>query len=128
MAEVLRIGREIALGLAAAHKRGLIHRDIKPANIWLESRRAGASATGGRVKILDFGLARAVGDEAHLTQQRGDHRHAGVHGPRAGPGREASMHRCDLFSLGCVLYRLATGEQPFRGTDVISTLMAVATG
>jgi len=51
-AEVVRIGREIALGLAAAHKRGLIHRDIKPANLWLE-------AETGRVKILDFGLATA---------------------------------------------------------------------
>ena len=48
---MLRIGREIAEGLAAAHERGLIHRDIKPANIWLE-------APSGRVKILDFGLAR----------------------------------------------------------------------
>src|SRR4051812_16155442 len=62
VAEVLRIGREIALGLAAAHKRELIHRDIKPANVWLEGD-PGALATGvgGRVKILDFGLARAVG-------------------------------------------------------------------
>src|SRR5262249_29089717 len=61
-AEVLRLGREIALGLAAAHKRGLIHRDIKPANIWLE-------AETGRAKILDFGLARAAGgEEAQLTQ------------------------------------------------------------
>ena len=51
LAEILRIGREIAAGLAAAHERGLIHRDIKPANIWLE-------AETGRVKILDFGLAR----------------------------------------------------------------------
>src|SRR5918911_656854 len=51
--EVLRIGREIAEGLEAAHQRGLIHRDIKPANVWLEGKR-------GRVKILDFGLARAA--------------------------------------------------------------------
>ena len=56
LAEVLRIGREIAEGLAAAHERGLIHRDIKPANLWLEGN-------AGRVKILDFGLARAVSDE-----------------------------------------------------------------
>ena len=54
LAEVLRIGRETAEGLAAAHERGLIHRDIKPANLWLEGDK-------GRVKILDFGLARRGG-------------------------------------------------------------------
>src|ERR1700682_1040655 len=59
--EVLRIGREMAEGLAAAHDRGLIHRDIKPGNIWLEGKR-------GRVKVLDFGLARAAADTGHLTQ------------------------------------------------------------
>src|SRR5262249_93612 len=58
---VLRLGREIATGLAAAHERGLIHRDIKPANIWLESG-------GDRVKILDFGLARETQGDSHLTQ------------------------------------------------------------
>ncbi|OYW13248.1 MAG: hypothetical protein B7Z55_17155, partial [Planctomycetales bacterium 12-60-4] len=62
-AEVIRIGREIAAGLAAAHERGLIHRDIKPANLWLDWR-------SGRVKILDFGLARDLValDEPSLTQ------------------------------------------------------------
>src|SRR5262249_28628794 len=60
LANVLRIGREIADGLAAAHERGLVHRDIKPSNIWLEAGR-------DRVKILDFGLARASG-ESHLTK------------------------------------------------------------
>lgn len=59
--EILRLGRQIALGLAAVHARGLIHRDIKPANLWLES------GEGGRLKILDFSLARAEGDDAHLT-------------------------------------------------------------
>src|SRR6201999_2420797 len=64
-AEVLGVGREVALGLAAAHQRGLVHRDIKPGNIWLE-------APHGRVKVLDFGLARPVSpdgteDSGHLT-------------------------------------------------------------
>src|SRR5262249_38304828 len=61
VALVLRVGRELAEGLAAAHERGLIHRDIKPANIWLESGR-------DRVKILDFGLARAARTDIQLTQ------------------------------------------------------------
>ena len=88
LAEVLRIGYETATGLAAAHERGLIHRDIKPANIWLEALPGAGepSRPRCRVKILDFGLARAVG-EAHLTQN-GRHRgHAGLHGSRAGRGR-----------------------------------------
>jgi serine/threonine protein kinase len=116
--EVLRIGREIAKGLAAAHATGLIHRDIKPANIWLE-------APEHRVKILDFGLARAASQEAGLTQQG-----AIVGTPSYMAPEQASAgdidHRCDLFSLGCVLYRLCTGQQPFKGKDTIATLLAVA--
>src|SRR5262249_14378523 len=59
--EVLRIGREIAAGLGAAHARGLVHRDIKPANVWLEEGR-------GRVRIVDFGLARGSEPDAQFTQ------------------------------------------------------------
>ena len=62
IAQVLRMGREIAEGLAAAHERGLIHRDIKPGNIWLDSDHK------GRVKILDFGLARVGTEDVHLTR------------------------------------------------------------
>ncbi len=126
LAEVLRIGREIALGLAAAHERGLIHRDIKPANIWLEAGEPGASATGGRVKILDFGLARATGVESQLTQQGVIIGTPAYMAPEQAQGKEVDP-RCDLFSLGCVLYRMATGAPPFRGSDMISTLLAVAT-
>ena len=119
LADVLRIGREMAEGLAAAHERGLIHRDIKPANVWLEGKK-------GRVKILDFGLARASTDEAHLTQPGAIVGTPAYMAPEQGQGKTVDP-RCDLFSLGCVLYRMATGEAPFKGTDIISTLMAVAT-
>jgi serine/threonine protein kinase len=61
LSEVLRVGREIAAGLAAAHARGLVHRDIKPANVWLEERR-------GHVRIVDFGLARGSEPDAQFTQ------------------------------------------------------------
>ncbi len=79
--EILRIGLQIASGLAAAHKQGLIHRDIKPANILLEN---GVE----QVKITDFGLARAAGRRQHHAVGR-RRRHADVHGPRAGPRRAA---------------------------------------
>jgi WD40 repeat protein/serine/threonine protein kinase len=119
LAEVLRIGREMAEGLAAAHERGLIHRDIKPANVWLEGERA-------RVKILDFGLARQMQDQSQLTQSGVVIGTPAYMAPEQANGQKTDA-RSDLFSLGCVLYRLCTGEPPFRGADTISTLVAVAT-
>ena len=107
--EVLRIGLQIAHGLAAAHAEGLIHRDIKPANILLEN---GVE----RVKITDFGLARAA-DDASLTQIGVDRRHADVHGPGAGRRARPLDHRADLFSLGSVLYAMCSGRPPFRASD-----------
>ncbi len=128
VAEVLRLGIEIALALSAAHQRELIHRDIKPANIWLEARlgEPGASATGGRVKLLDFGLARAVTEGGQLTQEAAIVGTPAYMAPEQAQGKSLDA-RCDLFSLGCVLYRMATGKPAFKGSDMVSTLMAVAT-
>ncbi len=119
VAEVVRIGREAAEGLAAAHAVGLIHRDIKPANLWLEAPK-------GRVKILDFGLARAAADNSQLTQQGAIIGTPAYMAPEQGAGATVDQ-RCDLFSLGCVLYRLCTGQMPFNGKDTVSTLVSVAT-
>jgi serine/threonine protein kinase len=119
LAEALRIARETAQGLAAAHKRGLMHRDIKPANLWLEEE-------SGRVRILDFGLARSVGGENQLTQQGAIVGTPAYMAPEQAAGQEIDA-RCDLFSLGCVLYRMCTGKAPFSGRDSVSTLVAVAT-
>jgi serine/threonine protein kinase/predicted RNA-binding Zn-ribbon protein involved in translation (DUF1610 family) len=129
LVDILRIGREVAEGLGAAHAMGLIHRDIKPANIWLEDRPPSPSGRGaggeGRVKILDFGLARATSQDAGLTQQGAIVGTPAYMAPEQGRG-DTVDHRCDLFSLGVVLYRLCTGQQPFHGKDTVSTLMAVA--
>ncbi len=103
--EVLRVGHQIAAGLAAAHAQGLVHRDIKPANILLED---GVE----RLRITDFGLARAV-DDSSLTQD----------GILAGTPEYMSPEQArgetvgplsDLFSLGSVLYAACTGRSPFR--------------
>jgi serine/threonine protein kinase/sugar lactone lactonase YvrE len=118
-ADVLRIGRETAEGLAAAHARGLMHRDIKPANIWLEAGR-------DRVKIVDFGLARAVGGEGGLTQPGMILGTPQYMAPEQAGGQPVDC-RCDLFSLGCVLYRLSTGELPFKGNTIYAILAALAT-
>jgi serine/threonine protein kinase len=120
MAEVLRIGREAAEGLAAAHDCGLIHRDIKPANLWLE-----ALPTAYRVKIVDFGLARVAGDDQRLTQTGMIVGTPEYMAPEQARG-ETLDTRCDLFSLGCVLYHLCTGQQPFHGKDTMSTLLALS--
>src|SRR5262249_48641709 len=97
--EILRIGMQVASGLAAAHAQGLIHRDIKPANILLENGFE-------RVKITDFGLARAV-DDASLTQSGVLAGTPMYMAPEQARG-EALDHRADLFSLGSVLYALCT--------------------
>ncbi len=120
--DAVRIGREIAAGLAAAHERNLIHRDIKPANLWLESvQRRNASY---RVKILDFGLAR-FGD-ASLTTPGAVLGTPAYMAPEQARGLTVD-YRCDLFSLGCVMYRMLTGERPFQGNEVFAVLMALTT-
>ena len=114
---VLRIARETALGLAAAHALGLVHRDIKPANLWLE-------APNGRVKVLDFGLAKPVGSEAELTKSGAVIGTPAYMSPEQARGMKVD-HRTDLFSLGAVLYRMCTGKTPFAGPNVMAVLMAL---
>src|SRR5262245_7004629 len=110
--EILRIGVQIASGLAAAHKQGLVHRDVKPANILLEN---GVE----RVKITDFGLARTVDDVA-LTQTNIIAGTPCYMSPEQARG-ETVDHRSDLFSLGSVLYAMCTGRTPFRADSTVAT-------
>jgi formylglycine-generating enzyme required for sulfatase activity len=114
--EVLRIGMQAASGLAAAHKQGLIHRDIKPGNILLEN---GVQ----RVKITDFGLARAI-DEASLTQSGTIAGTPLFMSPEQARG-EYLDPRSDLFSLGSVLYAMCTGRPPFRADSAMAVLKRV---
>jgi len=145
IAEVLRIGREIATGLATAHEAGLIHRDIKPANIWLEDRGSSVRSrtnlsTGDidpsaptpmpgrsphRVKILDFGIARLTDSGANLT---GTGQFVGTPNyiaPEQAAG-DSVDGRADLFSLGCVLYEMLSGVRAFPGESVIEVLRSAA--
>jgi serine/threonine protein kinase len=120
IAGVVRIGREMAEALEAAHQSGLIHRDIKPPNIWLE-------APSDRVKILDFGLARSVtGGSQQLTRTGLVMGTPGYMAPEQARSNQPLDHRCDLFSLGCVLYHMTTGQEPFRRDDAMATLLALA--
>jgi hypothetical protein len=121
--EVLRIGREVAEGLAAAHERGLVHRDIKPSNIWLEG--AQACDRGGKVKILDFGLVWTAENNGRLTESGAVLGTPGYMAPEQARGASFGP-RCDLFSLGCVLYQMCTGKVPFEGPDLLATLMSLA--
>ncbi|HQU45985.1 MAG TPA: serine/threonine-protein kinase, partial [Pirellulales bacterium] len=109
LAEVLRIGTQIAEGLAAAHKQGLIHRDVKPANILLEN---GVE----RVKITDFGLARAA-DDVTITRPGEVSGTPQYMSPEQASGQRIDQ-RSDLFSLGCVLYAMCAGQPPFRADSM----------
>jgi serine/threonine protein kinase len=115
---VVRIGRQIAEGLAAAHGTGLIHRDIKPGNTLIES------GPQERVKITDFGLARTA-DDASLTTSGVMAGTPMFMSPEQAKGDPLDC-RSDLFSLGSVLYVMCTGRPPFRASTAYGVLKRVA--
>lgn len=117
MVDVVRIGRQVAAGLAAAHAIGLIHRDIKPGNILLEDGSE-------RVKLTDFGLARAV-DDAGLTRTGVIVGTPMYMAPEQARGRAVDQ-RADLFSLGSLLYAMCSGRPPFGPGDSLVVLNRVA--
>jgi serine/threonine protein kinase len=126
---IVKVAREVADGLAAAHAKGLIHRDIKPSNIWLEGDLSAGPLNEQvrRCKILDFGLARSVGTgDAQLTACGAILGTPGYMAPEQARG-ETVGHRADLFSLGVVLYRMATGQPPFQGANAMAVLISLVT-
>ena len=117
VADVLRLGQQIAAGLAAAHAQGLIHRDIKPSNILLEN------GLSGRVKITDFGLARTA-DDASMTQSGTIAGTPLYMSPEQATSGDIDQ-RSDLFSLGSVLYVMISGRPPFRAANTLAVLKRV---
>ncbi|MEM9593326.1 MAG: protein kinase [Acidobacteriota bacterium] len=125
---VLRLGSEIAEGLAEAHSKGLVHRDLKAENVLVTQ--------AGHAKILDFGLARMLwsdpGDQGErhdieaATLTRAGALMGTLHAmsPEQATGRSVD-HRCDLFALGALLYQMLTGRPPFLGDHWLDTLHRV---
>lgn len=121
LGDVLRIGREIAEGLAAAHACGLVHRDIKPDNIFLSGR-------GQSVRIIDFGLARDVGTESSQVTVDGAIVGTPAYMPPERIGTQDFDTRSDLFGLGVILYELLAGRLPFEGHSMVAMLAAISRG
>lgn len=114
---VVQMAMQIASGLAAAHQQGLVHRDVKPANILVEDDST-------RALITDFGLARAA-DDASVTQTGWLAGTPHYMSPEQAQGRDIDA-RSDLFSMGSVLYFLATGRQAFRAGQTLAVLQQIA--
>ncbi len=113
--EAIKIGRQIAQGLAVAHDKGVVHRDIKPANIILTE--------DGQVKIVDFGLAKLVGQPG-ITRTGSPVGTAAYMSPEQAQGRKVD-HRSDIWALGVVLFEMLAQQRPFRGEDIQETMRSV---
>jgi serine/threonine protein kinase len=118
--EAARLVQALAAAVQAAHDRGIIHRDLKPANVLV--------APDGAPKITDFGLAKALEDDAGQTQSGAVLGTPSYMSPEQAAGRPAAVGpRADVYALGAVLYELLTGRAPLKAGSVLDTLQQVRT-
>ena len=129
----VHIALEICAALEAAHEAGVIHRDLKPANVLIErqappgSRRAAQAALPGRVRVVDFGLAKVVRGEqmtTSLTEQDMIFGTPEYMAPEQVRGDEELDDRCDIYALGCMLYEMTVGSVPFAKRTAIAVMNA----
>ncbi|HEY7956687.1 MAG TPA: protein kinase [Polyangia bacterium] len=120
VARTLSLGRQIASALGEAHDHGIVHRDLKPANILVTDR----SRVPDLVKVLDFGIAKLVhaADQSVLTREGVIFGTPHYIAPEQATGGEID-HRADLYSLGVILFRLATGRLPFEGSQGMQVVL-----
>lgn len=118
-ADVARIGAQLARGLHHAHSEGLVHRDVKASNVFLVRDEEGNE----HARLLDFGLVKSLRQELDVTQTPTYLGTPLYMSPEQARGERDLDGRSDLYSLGCLLYRMACGEMPFRGETPLATAL-----